>query len=130
MKNEDKSIVAKRFENALIYQFNRQGRELLFFIPVLGFEEMYMMWKSPIASTRMLGELGAAIEQTIYLPFALGRDKMFDDYNIEDDKWYVYQRGKRVGKYKFSKEWSDVLPILYMINRWKAYDTQKDFFVK
>ena len=49
---DDKSKIRKRLENALIYQFNRQGREMVFFWPVLGFREQFHMAKSPIAVTR------------------------------------------------------------------------------
>ena len=47
-----------------------------------------------------------------------------------ENKAYVYQRGSREGRLKMWKEWSDAIPILYAINRWRAYDTQRDFFVK
>ena len=106
------------------------NRELLFFVPVLGWEELYMFAKSPIASLRMVGELGDAIEQTLWLPWGLAKDKMLDDYDIDDDSWYTYQRGKKRGKKKIWKAWADIFPIMYAINRFKAYDTQKDFFIK
>ena len=31
---------------------------------------------------------------------------------------------------KVAKEWMDVMPLLYTINRYKSYDTVKDFWVK
>ena len=128
--DDDKSRTAKRFENALIYQFNRQGRELQFFLPVFGFEELFMLVKSPIASTRTLGELGQAIEQSLWHPFAVLRDYTSEEYDITADKDYYYQRTSRKGQAKLAKEWADVIPFWYTVNRWIAYDTQKDFFIK
>ena len=129
--DDDKSQTTKRLENAFIYQMNRQARELLFFMPGLGVREVFMMAKSPIAVTRMLGEIGEATWQTMWFPGAWTWDKLIDDdYNVKEDKTYYYQRGSRKGQAKIGKEWSDVIPIWYTINRFKAYDTQKDFFVK
>jgi hypothetical protein len=127
---EDKSKARKRLENALIYQFNRQGREMLFFWPVLGFREQFHMAKSPIAVTRTLGEIGEALIQTGYHGTALGYSFLSKDYDIEKDSNIYYQRTWRKGQPKINKQWMDVIPILYTINRWFAYDTQKDFFVK
>tara|TARA_Y100000593_G_C4272718_1_gene318270 strand:- start:593 stop:1456 length:864 start_codon:yes stop_codon:yes gene_type:complete len=127
---EDKSRIRKRLENAMIYQFNRQGREMLFFWPVLGFREQFHMAKSPIAVTRTLGEIGEALIQTGYTGGGLAYSFLDKDYDITKDTNIYYQRGLRKGRPKFNKQWMDVIPILYTINRWYAYDTQKDFFVK
>ena len=43
--DEDKGQTQKRLENALVYQFNRQAREFMFFFPVIGATEQYMMAK-------------------------------------------------------------------------------------
>ena len=53
-----------------------------------------------------------------------------EDYDILDDKRIYYQRGTRKGQLKLIKEWQDALPLVYMLNRWAAYDTINDFFVK
>ena len=128
--DEDKGVVRKRLENALIYQFNRQGREMLFFWPVVGFREQFQMAKSPIAVTRTLGEIGEALIQTGYHGGALTYSIFDKEYDITKDSSIYYQRGFRKGRPKFNKQWMDMIPILYTINRWYAYDTQKDFFVK
>jgi hypothetical protein len=126
-EDEDKSTVRKRFENAMIYQFRRQAVELQMFMPVLGMQELWMMSKSPIAASRYLGEWGEVLDKGFFTPIAwLTMDK--DDFYA--DKRYVYQTGTQKGKVKFWKEWRDVTPILYAINRFKMYDNMKDFFVK
>tara|TARA_R110001606_G_scaffold377235_2_gene536208 strand:+ start:20713 stop:26313 length:5601 start_codon:yes stop_codon:yes gene_type:complete len=126
----DKSIMRRRFENALIYQFNRQGRELQFFYPVVGFKEQFYMAKSPIAVTRTLGEMGDAFWKTIGTGLALGQGIVNEDYNIKSDSDVYYQRGYRKGQLKLAKEWADIIPLLYTINRYRAYDTMTDFYVK
>tara|TARA_R100001463_G_scaffold2990_3_gene12396 strand:+ start:8270 stop:13954 length:5685 start_codon:yes stop_codon:yes gene_type:complete len=127
---EDKSIMRKRLENALIYQFNRQGRELVFFWPVLGFREQFQMAKSPVAVTRTLGEIGEALISTGHTGLALTYSQLDKNYDITKDSSIYYQRTWRKGQPKISKQWMDVIPFLYTINRWYAYDTQKDFFIK
>tara|TARA_R110002012_G_scaffold142603_3_gene300691 strand:- start:3075 stop:8666 length:5592 start_codon:yes stop_codon:yes gene_type:complete len=128
--DEDKSKFARRMENALVYQMRRQSRELLFFIPLLGFNEQYMMAKSPISATRTIGELGEAIVQAAYHPFAMIYDAGNPEYNILKDKDYYYQRGSRKGQSKLGKQWGDVVPAWYTLNRWIAYDTMEDWYVK
>ena len=129
-EDEDKSVVRKRFENALIYQFNRQGRELLFFWPGLGFREQFYMMKSPIAVTRLMGEMSDVMYKTFGTGTSFAYGWFNEDYDITKDSDVYYQRGKRKGKLKLAKEWGDIIPLWYAINRWKAYDTMKDFYVK
>jgi hypothetical protein len=40
-----------------------------------------------------------------------------------ENKEVYYQRGTRAGQLKLAKEWGDVIPALYTINRWKGFDT-------
>ena len=125
----DKSIMRRRFENALIYQFNRQGRELQFFYPVVGVKEQFYMAKSPIAVTRTLDEMGDALWKTIGLGISFGKGTFDPNYNPKKDKDLYYQRGYRKGQSKLAKEWSDIIPLLYTINRYRAYDSMTDFYV-
>ena len=128
--DEDKNATRKRSENALIYQFNRQARELVFFWPVLGFREQFQMAKSPIAVTRTLGEIGEALVSIAYHGGGLSYSALNKEYDITKDSSIYYQRGWRKGQPKINKQWMDVIPILYTINRWYAYDTQKDLFIR
>ena len=51
-------------------------------------------------------------------------------YDMTKDTRIYYQRTGRKGTLKLKKEWADALPLIYMINRWSAYDTINDWFVK
>ena len=88
------------------------------------------MAKSPIAVTRTLGEMGDAFWKTIGTGLALGQGIVNEDYNIKSDSDVYYQRGYRKGQLKLAKEWADIIPLLYTINRYRAYDTMTDFYVK
>jgi len=50
--------------------------------------------------------------------------------NWKKDSGLYYTRGTRKGKVKLSKEWGDVIPGWYTINRWLAFDNIKNFYVK
>ena len=127
--DDDKNIHRKRFENALVYQFNRQARELMFFTP-FGLKEQFFMTDSPIAVTRMMGDMGDAVISTLQVPLAYSYQLADPSYDITKDKAIYYQRGSRKGTMKVAKEWSDVIPLLYTLNRYRSYDTVKDFWVK
>jgi hypothetical protein len=88
------------------------------------------MAKSPVAVTRTLGEIGEALITTGHTGLALTYSQLDQNYDITKDSKIYYQRTWRKGQPKISKQWMDVIPFLYTINRWYAYDTQKDFFIK
>ena len=85
------------------------------------------MVKSPIASTRTMGELTQALYSTIETPY-----QYFTSSNNEfwSNSSVVYQRGSRSGSLKWAKEWQDAIPILYSIKKWESYNDMKNFFIK
>ena len=111
-----------------MYQADRTGRELLVFMPAFGTQEQYQFIKSPIASTRTLGELGQAMFATIQFPVGLITEGGFSDEFYANSK-YVYQRTFRKGQLKVKKEWMDAVPILYSVKKWENYLTMKNFFI-
>ena len=113
--DDDKEL--KRLLNALAYQADRQTSELTSFISPAN---AYMLMKSPIASSKLLGELGEAISDTFAFPY---------NYVFDEESLY-YKQGSRKGELKLNKQWSDALPVLYTINRWQSYDNVSDFYVK
>lgn len=127
--DDDDSEVKKKLENVLIYQADRLRKELVTFNPIPGmggYQQMMQLFKSPIAATRTMGEMGEALEVTV----GTGLSWVFlDDTEFSESK-YVYQRGNRKGTMKIGKEWGDALPILYTINRWKGYERITDFYIK
>jgi hypothetical protein len=83
--------------------------------------------KSPIATTRTLGELGEAISLSYMTPLAYiyeGKDGFYAD------KDYVYQNKPNKGQLKLYKNWADVVPILYSIQKWDNMIKAQDFYIK
>ena len=107
--DDDSSELETRAENLLMYQVDRTWKELITFVPLIGMQQQYQMVKSPIASTRTMGELGQAIALTITTPIAMlaGAD--------ESDSSIYYQRGSRAGELKLKKEWMDAIPVDLLI---------------
>ena len=127
--DDDDSEAKKKLENVLIYQADRLRKELVTFNPIPGmggYQQMYQLFKSPIAATRTMGELGQAMEVTVGTGLSWA---FLDDDSFAQSK-YVYQRGNKKGQLKIGKEWGDALPILYTINRWKGYERITDFYIK
>tara|TARA_Y100000356_G_scaffold125314_1_gene122124 strand:- start:396 stop:6152 length:5757 start_codon:yes stop_codon:yes gene_type:complete len=126
-EDEDKTAARRRAENALLFQLDRQRREMIQFLPVVGWYEAYNMMKNPISSIRMLSEMQEAMVsmvQTPYLYLIKDEDEFYLDTRV------VYQRGDKKGSLKLNKELRDVAPGLYALNRWLSYDTIKNFHVK
>tara|TARA_R110002020_G_scaffold36503_5_gene109852 strand:- start:37139 stop:42688 length:5550 start_codon:yes stop_codon:yes gene_type:complete len=127
--DDDDSVTQRRLENALIYQADRAHKEMVQFMPFLpsGAKQIYQMVKSPIASTRTLGELAEAISATM----DYGYGKMFlTDKEFRTNSTYVYQNKPRKGQSKLAKQWFDAVPVLYGIQRWEGYDREKDFEIR
>tara|TARA_R100001129_G_scaffold99629_2_gene68087 strand:- start:244 stop:3231 length:2988 start_codon:yes stop_codon:yes gene_type:complete len=128
--DSEKTKLRIRMENALLYQLRRQSFELLFFIPVAGWSELYEMGKSPFAVTRTMGELGEAFEQTAISLWGFSREQVDPNFNMKNSKYYYYQKGARKGQPKLRKEWGDVIPLWYEYNRYKNFDNEQNFFIK
>jgi hypothetical protein len=113
--DDDKQL--KRLINSLSFQADRQISELTQFVSP---KAVYMLVKNPIASSKFLGEMGEAVQDAFLFPFT---------YAIDEESLY-YQRGTRKGELKLAKQWADVIPGWYTINRWRSYDNVTDFYVK
>jgi hypothetical protein len=112
--DDDKEL--KRLLGALQYQGSKQQKELMTYIDP---SEYVRVMTNPIAASRSLKEFSEALGFTI---------DYFSPFVPEENKYY--QRTARKGEPKYYKQWGDVAPILYEINRWKSYDTVEDFYVK
>jgi len=125
--DEDDTEFEKKMENFLRYQADRTYKELILFIPVVGSVQQYQMIKSPIASSKTLGEIGEALWLSVKTPAAyLIKDK--DAFYSDSD--YVYQRGVRKGELKLYKNWEDVIPILYSIKKYEDFLNLTNFYIK
>jgi hypothetical protein len=87
---------------------------------------MMQLFKSPIAATKMMGEMGEALEVTV----GTGLSWAFLDNEQFSETKFVYKRGDRKGKMKLGKEWGDALPVFYTINRWRGYENIDSFYIK
>ena len=112
--DDDKEL--KRLLGALQYQGSKQQKELLTYVDP---SEYVRIMTNPIAASRSLGEFAEALGFTL---------EYFSPFVPEEDKYY--KRTSRKGEPKYYKQWGDVAPILYEMNRWKSYDTVEDFYVK
>ena len=127
--DDDDSDFEKRFENYLMYQADRTYKEMVLFMPVFpdSWTQLHQMFKSPIASTRTLGELGEALSLTVRTPFAYMTSSNNEFYADSD---YVYQRKPKKGQLKVNKAWKDALPIIYSMQKWENFIQERDFFIK
>ena len=127
--DDDDSEFEKRFENFLMYQADRTYKEMILFMPIFpdSWTQLHQMFKSPIASTRTLGELGEALSLTVRTPFAYMTSSNGEFYG---DSEYVYQRRPKKGQLKVNKAWKDALPIIYSMQKWDNFIQERDFFIK
>jgi|TARA_R110000796_G_scaffold103231_4_gene212394 hypothetical protein len=126
--DDDDSELTKRFKNILKYQADRTYKELILFTPhPSGLKQQYQMFKSPIAATRTLGEVGEALSLSFRTPIAYA---YYSDKEFRENSAYVYQTKPRKGELKLAKNWKDVIPIWYSIQKWDSYLKMSDFFIK
>lgn len=125
--DSDDDETVKRLKNIVKYQADRTLFELVMFVPILGSREQMSMVKSPIASTRTMGEIGEALSLTLFTPiYATLQSPTAFNQNAD----YVYQQGNRKGELKLWKNYMDALPILYTFQKWNNYLKMQDFFIK
>jgi hypothetical protein len=120
--DEDENKFIRRNLNALSFLNDRlQGEAMFFFNPY----ELATAAESPFASSRYIKNLWDALSTTAmsaYYGIVQDHEELLDNKNV------YYQKGSRKGKLKLAKEWGDVIPALYQINRYKAFDTvSKDY---
>ncbi len=85
------------------------------------------MAKTPIAATRTLGELGEALELSVQTPVKwlyLSEDEFYQDSSV------VYQNKPRKGELKVYKNWYDVIPLAYSIQKYFSFEKNDDFYIK
>jgi len=119
----------KRLQNVALYQTDRLYKEQVLFWPLApqAYEQVMQMASSPIAATRSVGEIGAAISLSVRMPF-------YYLWNSEEemlaDKEFYYQKAPNKGKMRLGKEWGDVVPIWYTYNKWESFKKRKSFYIK
>ena len=126
-EDKDGSGTKKRFQNAFMYQLDRQRREMIQFIWL---KDGYELMKSPISSARMVKEMAEALFHTVQTPYIVGKETVFPSgEDLKLNKNIYYQRGSNKGNLKMWKEQRDALPLLYALNRWWSYDRVSNFWI-
>ena len=92
------------------------GKDLIYFISPQGFS----LAESPLPLTRFAINIAEALWRTAQYPYYA---IMQNDIEIAENKEVYYQQGTRKGQLKLAKEWGDIIPFIYTINRWKGFDT-------
>ena len=125
---DDDSDLTKRAKNILKYQADRTYKELVLFTPTPpGGVQIYQMFNSPIAAGRTMGELAGFLQFAIFTPIVYVTSTNEEFYANSD---YVYQQGKKRGKLKVYKNFRDVFPIVYAVQKWDSYLINDDFYIK
>jgi hypothetical protein len=127
--DDDDSDAMIKLKHALKKQGSRTYLELVAFVPIspAGWEQMFGMIESPIATTKVLGEMTEALTQTIFTPLAM---MYYTDQEFKSNSKYVYQNKPRKGQLKLAKEWKDVIPILYTIQKWDNLIKEQEYSIK
>ena len=122
------SKVFERLKNVIRLQGDRTYKEMVLYTPTpTGLQQQYQLIKTPIATARTIGELGEALNLTLKTPIArlyLSKEEFYAD------KDYVYQNKPNKGQLKLYKNWADVVPILYSIQKWENMIKAQDFYIK
>ena len=127
--DDDDSDFAKRSKNVLKYQADRAFKEVVIFNPFMpqAYEQMYQMFNSPVAAGRTMGEMAGFIQMFLGTGITYirkGKDGLYADSD------YVYQKGRKRGKLKVVKDFKDVFPIVYSVQKWDSYLENDSFFIK
>lgn len=120
--DEETKSEVKRILNQLSFLNDRLGGEATFFFNI---GEQITLVSNPFASSRYVAGITEALTKSFQLAFYSVVESPED---ILENKDVYYQRGSNKGKLKAAKEWKDILPALYALNRWEAFNTvSKDY---
>jgi hypothetical protein len=130
--DDDDTDFEKRLKNLTRYQADRAYKELVLFMPSFaGAKQIDQMANSPIASARSVTEMSEFLEMFIVGNARYGLSKLTgNEEEFLSNSTYVYQRGDRKGEFKVHKNFRDVFPIVYSIQKWKSYIKNADFYIK
>lgn len=129
LSDDDDDDLTKRLKNMIKYQAQRAYKETVIFNPIPGlggYTQMRQMFDSPLAASRTMGELAEAMYYTVATPLAYTTQSKNDFYLNSE---HVYQRGSKKGSLKVYKNWKDVLPIIYSIQKYNSYLQNDDFYM-
>ena len=120
-QDDDAMFSFKRAYNSLLFLNDKIATDLVYFIG----PDLFSLAESPFPITRYVTNVNEALWKTIQYPYYA---MVQDDQELLDNKEVYYQKGPRAGQLKLAKEWKDVVPALYTINRWIGFETvQSDY---
>lgn len=128
--DDDDDETVKRLKNLSLYQLSRVKSEMQLFLPLLGVSDALQFFESPFATTKVLGEFGDVMDKSWDL--MAGGARYYITGNDED--WYgnknvYYQRGRRAGQKKLTKEIIDLTPGLLVIKKWEDAIQNNTFYI-
>ena len=132
LSDDDDSMWVKKLKNIARYQADRTKKELMIFVPSKSMiTQNVEFFDSPLAVTSTLGEMGELIDSG----WDYGKNGLKYTMTGNEEDWFYnkdvyYQRGRRAGQLKVTKEFMDIVPILYTIKKWQDYEQLNNFFIK
>jgi len=126
----DDDDLTKRLKNFAKYTVDRTYKETVLFNPVPGvggYQQVYQMFNSPMAAARTMGELAEFLTLLVATPMVYFTST---DEEFYANSTYVYQQGKKRGQWKVYKNFKDVFPIVYSIQKWESYLKNDNFYIK
>ena len=130
----DDTDLERRMKNLTKYQVNRLYKEMVLFMPWFpdGGKQVFQQFGNPVAATRTFGELSELLGMTMVTGYKGLKLKsgLIDEDDFYLDSSIVYQRGNKRGELKLYKNFKDVFPIVYSIQKWESYLTNDDFYIK
>jgi len=132
LSDDDDSMWVKKLKNIARYQADRTKKELMIFVPSKSMiTQNVEFFDSPLAVTGTLGEMGELIDSG----WDYGKNGLKYTMTGNEEDWFYnkdvyYQRGRRAGQLKLTKEFMDIVPILYTIKKWQDYEQLNNFFIK
>jgi hypothetical protein len=115
--DDDALFTFRRSFNGLSFLNDKVGNDLAFFLNPADF---LTLSENPIASFKYGSQFVEAFWRTMQFSYY---GIVQSNQELLENKEVYYQTGTRAGQLKLAKEWGDVIPALYTINRWKGFDT-------
>ena len=127
--DDEDNYILRRLINFSAYQADRTYKEMVLMnpLPLGGYQQIAQMMKTPIAASRTLGEFGEALELSIQTPYNW---LVLDKEEFKQNSTVVYQNRPRKGELKVYKNWKDVIPLLYTLQKWTTFDKVEDYYIK
>lgn len=130
-EEEDDDELIERLKNWAQYQADRSYNELASLAGPFAIGSLTTFIKSPIASSRTLGEFSGLFETSL-ITLTQGIKYKFtnDPEDWFNNKDVFYQRTVREGQLKLNRELQDIVPVLYSIKKWTDFLYMESFYVK